>query len=143
LHAAALPVIESVVHATPSLQLVGQLAGGSHVSPDSTLPLPHTAAHSASLAPLQPAGQQPSPLVQATMGAWLQAKVHCAALPVLQSVVHESTSSQLGGQLAGGSQVSPGSTTLLPHCERQSVSLLALQPGAQQPSPLAQLVMGG
>lgn len=42
LHIAALPLIESIVHALLSLQLVGQLAGGSHVSPTSTILLPHT-----------------------------------------------------------------------------------------------------
>lgn len=42
LHVAALPLMESIVHALLSLQLVGQLAGGSHVSPASTILLPHT-----------------------------------------------------------------------------------------------------
>jgi hypothetical protein len=137
-----LPLKASVVHAMPSLQLVGQLAGGSQVSPGSTTLLPQLAVQSASFEPLHPGGQQPSPFVQAMIVVWLHAKVHCAALPVLESVVHESPSAQLAGQLAGGSQVSPGSTTLLPHCERQSSSLLAVQPGAQQPSPLLQVTTG-
>lgn len=42
LHIAALPDNTSVVHALLSLQLLGQLAGGSHVSPISTMLLPHT-----------------------------------------------------------------------------------------------------
>jgi hypothetical protein len=45
------------------------------------------------------------------------------------------------GQLAP-SQVSPGSTMPLPQAAEQSLSLLALQPGAQQPSPLVQTVTG-
>jgi hypothetical protein len=40
------------------------------------------------------------------------------------------------GQDAAGSQVSPGSTTLLPQLALQSLSLTALQPEGQQPSPL-------
>jgi hypothetical protein len=37
--------------------------GGSHCSPASTTPLPHTGAQSLSLLLLQLAGQQPSPLI--------------------------------------------------------------------------------
>jgi hypothetical protein len=36
------PVSRSVVHALPSLHVVGQEDGGSQVSPASTTPLPHT-----------------------------------------------------------------------------------------------------
>jgi hypothetical protein len=65
LQLAALPVSESIVQAFPSLQVVGQgTAGGSHVSPASTAPLPHFAEQSLSLLWLQPVGQQPSSLVQ-------------------------------------------------------------------------------
>src|SRR5262249_2407676 len=39
------------------------------------------------------------------------------------------------GQLDAGSQVSPASTTPLPHFAAQSLSLLALQAAGQQPSP--------
>lgn len=42
LHIAALPDKVSFVHALLSLQLLGQLAGGSQVSPISTMLLPHT-----------------------------------------------------------------------------------------------------
>jgi hypothetical protein len=41
-HVAALPLIESIVQALLSLQFIGQLAGGSQVSPASTILLPHT-----------------------------------------------------------------------------------------------------
>jgi hypothetical protein len=40
-HVVALPVSTFIVHALLSLQLVGQLPGGSHVSLASTTPLPH------------------------------------------------------------------------------------------------------
>jgi hypothetical protein len=42
LHIAALPKSTFIVQALLSLQLVGQLAGGSHVSLPSTIPSPHT-----------------------------------------------------------------------------------------------------
>jgi hypothetical protein len=61
------PVSASAVHATPSLQLVGQLPAPlampvSQASPASTSPLPHITAQSSSESELAPAGQQPSPL---------------------------------------------------------------------------------
>jgi hypothetical protein len=45
------------------------------------------------------------------------------------------------GQVDLGSQVSPASTTPLPHFGVQSESLLALHPAGQQPSPDTQVVM--
>jgi hypothetical protein len=42
LHIAALPMSTFIVQALLSLQFVGQLAGGSHVSLPSTIPSPHT-----------------------------------------------------------------------------------------------------
>ena len=60
-------------------------------------------------------------------------------------MVHELLSLQSiteAGQRAGGSQVSPASTTLLPQTGEQSLSMLALHPGAQQPSPLVQTMIG-
>jgi hypothetical protein len=47
---------------------------------------------------------------------------------------------QVAGQLDCGSQVSPGSTAEFPHRPVQSSSLVALQAGGQQPSPLAHVV---
>jgi hypothetical protein len=67
LQLAALPVSASFVHAFPSLQLVGQLAFGSHVSPASTTLFPQLAEQSVSFALLQPAGQHPSPFLQLTI----------------------------------------------------------------------------
>src|SRR5262245_50360673 len=73
LHVAALPVLVSVVHAFPSLQLEGQDEGGSQVSPASTTPLPQLAEQSESVFALHPAGQQPSPAAQAVIATWLHA----------------------------------------------------------------------
>ena len=138
---AVLPGIVAVVHGLLSLQLVGQVAGGSQVSPDSMMPLPHAAEQLLSLALVQPLGQQPSPLVQVVMLVWLQATLQLAALPVIVSVVHGLLSLQLAGHVPGGSQVSPDSTTPLPQLGLQLLSLLALQPEGQQPSPPTHAVM--
>jgi hypothetical protein len=50
---------------------------------------------------------------------------------------------QVAGHVPGGSQVSGGSTTELLHTGAQSVSLRALHPGAQHPSPPVHAVIGG
>jgi len=71
----------------------------------------------------------------------LQSKLQVAALPVGVSIVQGSPSSQLVGQLEGGSQVSPGSTTPSPQLAEQSLSLACVQPGGQQPSPPPQVTM--
>jgi hypothetical protein len=65
--------------------------------------------------------------------------VQAPAEPVEPSIVQELPSMQLAGQLP--SQVSPDSTTPLPHLTVQSLSLVELQPGAQQPSPPAHWVI--
>ena len=54
-----------------------------------------------------------------------------------------TTSSHDVGHEDGGSQVSPASWMLLPQVGEQSLSLLALQPVGQQPSPSTQLETGG
>ena len=64
---AALPVMTSLVQASPSLQLVGQLPCGSQVSPLSKTPLPQVCEQSLSVAASQPAGQQPSAAMHAVM----------------------------------------------------------------------------
>ena len=56
-------------------------------------------------------------------------------------MVQALPSSQEVGQEDFGSQVSPFSTTPLPHFGEQSESLLALHPEGQQPSPPKQEVM--
>jgi hypothetical protein len=65
LHLRAVPDRVSVVQAFESLQFAGQLP--SHVSPFSTVPLPHVAEQSVSFVLLQPLGQQPSPELHALM----------------------------------------------------------------------------
>jgi hypothetical protein len=65
-----------------------------------------------------------------------------AALPVIWSMVQARLSLQVVGQVVEGSQVSPGSMTLLPHWAEQSPSVRALQPVGQQLSPAAQLAIG-
>ena len=55
--------------------------------------------------------------------------------------MHALPSSQLVGQELGGSQVSPLSTTPLPHPAEQSESLAEVQPVGQHPSPVAQVLM--
>ena len=81
------PVSPSTVQASPSLQeaRVGQEAGGSQVSPDSTTPLPQVGGQSESalvVLVLRPVGQQPSPALQAVMAVWVQGAVQLALLPV-------------------------------------------------------------
>jgi hypothetical protein len=56
-------------------------------------------------------------------------------------MVQGSLSSQLVGQEAGGSQVSPFSTAPLPQVGEQSGSVLALHLARQQPSAAPQVVM--
>jgi hypothetical protein len=124
------PVMESVVHAMLSSQLVGQFP--SHVSVGSTAPLPQTSPQSPSLSALQPGGQQPSPSAHTVIGWLVHATSQVAASPVRASVVQTSLSSQLAGQVV--SQSSGGSTTVFPHRGAQSASVLALHTAGQQPS---------
>jgi hypothetical protein len=137
LHVPAPPEVVSDVQLFPSLHEAGQLP--SHVSPGSTTALPQTAGQSLSLLRLQPDGQQPSPPVQAVMLECPHVRLHAPALPDVVSVVQLLPSLQLAGQLP--SQVSPVSTAPLPHVTAHSLSLLLLQPGAQQPSPVTHVVM--
>jgi hypothetical protein len=60
LQVAAVPVMMSLVHATPSSQLVGHVLGRSQVSGNVTTPSPHATRQSLSLLMLQSAGQQRS-----------------------------------------------------------------------------------
>jgi hypothetical protein len=66
LQLSAEPFSTSLVHTTPSSQVVGQ--SPSQASPASRTPLPHSTAQSESLFALQPPGQQPSPFAQASIG---------------------------------------------------------------------------
>ena len=130
-----------MVQALPSVQEVGQEDAGSQVSPGSTTPLPQVGEQSVSVLALHPAGQQPSPETQVLIVVWLQATLQLALLPVIRSMVQALLSLQEVGQEDFGSQVSPVSTTPLPHVGEQSESTLALHPAGQQPSPATQVVM--
>jgi len=81
---------------------------------------------------LQPLAQQPSPLTQAVIGVLPHFAVHVLASPLSVSVVQTSPSLHEVGHLSAGlvlplSQVSPASTTPLPHDVVQSWSVFALQ----------------
>src|SRR5438128_196368 len=115
-------------------QPVGQLAP-SHFSPASTTPLPHLGAQSLSLVASQVPGQQPSPAAHAVcVPSSTQRAVQEAAEPASFCLVQPSAGQLVGHEL-GGSQTSPVSTTPLPQAGWQSLSLVALQLGGQQPSP--------
>jgi hypothetical protein len=90
---------------------------------------------------VQPGAQQPSPLLQAVIGALVHVASHEAAAPDKVSVEHALPSSHELGQLP--SQSSPVSFTPLPHAGLQSLSLVALAPGGQHRSPLAAAVIAG
>jgi hypothetical protein len=137
-----LPVIESRVHSMPSSQSVGQVSGGSHVSPSSMMLFPQLKEQSLSFVESQPAGQHPSASAQEMMGSLLQATLQFAALPVIESTVQSLPSLHVVGQLSGGSQDSPGSTISLPQLSEQSLSVVASQPAGQQPSPSPQETIG-
>jgi len=123
-----------MVQALLSSQEVGQLPGGSQVSPGSRTSLPQLAEQSSSLVALQPAGQHPSALSQLVMGVAAQVALQAAADPVKMSVVQAFPSSQVAAQESGGSQVSPRSSTPSPQLAEQSLSVLSSQPAAQQRS---------
>jgi len=88
---------------------------------------------------VQPRAQHPSPPVHCVIVALEHWAEQLVALPVSESIVQALPSLQLAGQLP--SHTSPASTCPLPQLAEQSVSLLRLQPGAQQPSPDAQAVI--
>ena len=59
--------------------------------------LPQVAEQSLSVLLSQPGGQQPSPLAQAVIAAWLHETLQLVALPVRTSEVQAMPSSQTGG----------------------------------------------
>jgi hypothetical protein len=75
------------------------------------------------------------------MAVLLHATLQFAALPVIWSWVQALPSSQLVGQVAMGSQVSPASTTPLPQLAEQSESSAVLHVAGQQPSPGEHVLM--
>lgn len=129
-------------------QVVGQVLGGSQVSPASTFLSPQVAWQSVSVAGVQPEGQQPSPLKQATIAVCVQWREQSLLEPLAMSPVQASPSSQVSAQAPGNpaviarSHCSPASTTPSPQIGEQSGSLAAVQPSGQQESPPTQAVMG-
>jgi hypothetical protein len=127
----------SSVQAMPSSHEVGQASVellGSHVSVDlSTVPSPQLFEQSESDALTQPIGQHLSPLVHSVTGTIVHFAVHCCGSPSIFAVKHGSLLVQ-GGQLLGGSQVSPFSRAPLPQVGAQSGSMFAFAPTGQQPS---------
>jgi hypothetical protein len=139
LQLAADPTIASIVHATPSVHVVGQLP--SQVSPISRAELPHVGEQSESLFALQAAAQHPSPSTHWLMGWNEHAALHVVAEPTSESIVHAFPSVQAVGHDAP-SQVSPSDTTPSPHDGEQSLSVASVQPARQQPSPPLHATIG-
>jgi hypothetical protein len=113
------------------------------------VPLPYLQSRSWPLAQLavhgvQPDGQNPSAVVPLHgRGVVVQTNVHAATVPervrmLLPSLTHAS---YCVWQAEGGSHFSPASTTEFPHTAVQLLSVLALQVGGQQPSPLMHVLM--
>jgi hypothetical protein len=65
--------------------------------------------------------------------------LHCAAVPLRTFIVQAFPSSHAGGQFP--SHASPAATIPFPQLGVQSPALLALQPGAQHPSPAAHVAI--
>lgn len=127
----------SSVQAMPSSHEVGHGSVellGSQVSVGlSTVPSPQLFEQSESDALTQPMGQHLSPLVHSVTGTIVHFAVHCCGSPSIFAVKHGSLLVH-GGQLLGGSQVSPFSRAPLPHVGMQSGSMFAFAPTGQQPS---------
>jgi hypothetical protein len=140
----SLPVRTSSVHGSPSPQSCGHgvALDGSHVSPAalSTTPSPHRAEQSLSVCSVQPLGQQPSPAVHALITFVSHTRLHASGVPDADTRMHALLAGHLG-QLSGGSQVSPGSVTPLPHTGAQSSSFDAFAPLGQHWSPAIRAVI--
>jgi hypothetical protein len=127
---------------------VGHDASGSHVSPTSTMPLPHVAGQSTSRLEgdvLQPGGQQPSIVVPLHGSCVVEHRaLHVAGDPVKVLTSQHWPGVHAVGQVAGGSHVSPavGSITPSPH-PAQSESFCGVQPTGQHRSlPALEHVFG-
>jgi hypothetical protein len=136
LQAAGLPMGTRSWHPMAA-QDVGQLPSQS--SPASTTPFPQRTTQSASFVALQPLGQHESFGVQAVVVApFTQRASQVAALPCSVRCWQPTAGHDVGQLLP--SHISPGSTTPFPQRGEQSVSLMALQPVGQQPSPFMHAV---
>jgi hypothetical protein len=134
LQVAADPVNVFTSQHCPGVQAVGQVPGGSQVSPavGSTTPSPQPA-QSVSFCAVQPTGQHLSfPALEHVFGVALHTTLQVVAVPVCVSAVQSFWSSQTGHD-PGGSHVSPISMRPLPQ-PWQSVSVSGVQLLGQQPS---------
>ena len=133
------PFKTSLVQLFASPHKVGQFP--SQLSFASVTLFPQIDPQSPSLLLLQPVGQHPSPCAQVVISLKTQATSQVEALPVRESAVQTTPSSQDVGQFP--SQISPASTRLFEHRGAQSLSLRLLHPGAQQESPELHAIMSG
>src|SRR5687768_6496987 len=90
---------------------------------------------------MQALGHWLSALPLQTRAVSKQRKVQLPTAPVRTRVKSRLSTHRFDcvWQVATGSQVSPASSTPLPQTRMQLLSLLALQPEGQQPSPLVQV----
>jgi hypothetical protein len=115
---------------------MGHVESGSHVSPVSTMPLPHVAGQSTSRFEgdvLHPGGQQPS-IVVPLQGSCVveQRALHVAAEPVSVITSQHWVGMHAVGQVVGGSHVSPAVVSTMPSPQpAQSESVCAVQPVGQ------------
>ena len=79
-------------------------------------------------------------MAHSVMDAKLHATLQFSAEPVFVSTVQALPSLQSVGQ--SPSQVSPSSTTSLPHDAEQSLSMVESQPSGQQPSSIVHSLIG-
>ena len=117
-------------------QLIGHDDSGSHVSPDSGIPLPQLAGQSTSRFAgdvLQPGGQQPSAVIPLQGSTVVEQR----ALQVAGEPVNVFTSQHCpgvhpAGHEEGGSQVSPAAMSMIPSPQpAQSESFCAVHPVGQ------------
>src|SRR5262249_24116851 len=92
---------------------------------------------------VHPVGQKPSDAAPQVRGVVVHANVQLATEPAFTRTwsLSFTQASDCVWQVEGGSHVSPASTAELPQVIVQSLSLLALHPAAQQPSPLVHVAM--
>jgi hypothetical protein len=118
---------------------------GSQVSLPLTTPSPHIVGQSLSVLALAPLGQQPSPGL-GDVSSWVShLDVQVAGSPVKTAAMQPELRQPLAVAHSVelfGSQVSLPVTAPSPHFVMQSVSLPALAPGGQQPSPEVGAVTG-
>ena len=139
----------SGVHGSPSSgQVVGQLLGGSQVSPAPTRPSPHFGAQSLSV--VGRAGRRAATVVRDAAGDRRVAARSRAPLGRPRRQVERAGVAVIAGARAGArlaaviarSQFSLVSTTPSPQMGGQSLSSTAVHPGGQQRSPPTQAVTG-